>query len=1097
MERLLDPSQPVDVALLESTVRSLHTATNPADRKQANEVLTRLKESPNAWESAGTVLEASQDVHTRFFALQMLEDAINYRWLALPKDQRETIRNYIVKKIIDLTSVDGYTNDHGQKLFVSKLNVILVQILKQEWPHNWPNFIEEIVGSSQRSEVLCENNMHVFKLLSEEIFDFSKEDMVSEKATKLKQQFNDDFSKIFELCQLVLTSSQRPSLIAITLETLLRFINWIPLGYIFETPLVEQLLTKYFPNQQFRNSALACLTEIVSVVDPKYNHVFQAIYNGVLNILQTQLPIETNIAEAYSQASDRDCTFIRGLSLFFTSFFNSHIAILEQNESHNVILSGMFYLVSISTVDDSEIFNVCLEFWNLFAKDLYDSARSSSGGFNMAPLLNMGGPSSYGNNASMASQRRQIYDSALTRVRSVMISRMAKPEEVLVVEGDDGTIIRETTKDTDAIAQYKLMRDTLVYLTNLDCEDTEKIMLTKLTEQSDSKYNMFNWNTLNTLCWAIGSISGAMGEEDEKKFLIRVIRDLLSLVEEKSGKDNKAVVASNIMYVVGQYPRFLRAHWKFLKTVVKKLFEFMHETHPGVQDMACDTFLKISQKCKAQFVVLHPTDTRPFIEELLEEMPHTMRDLMPHQRHTFYEAAGYMVREQPNENARSQLLERLMQTVNGQWQEIMQLGAQNTEALVEITTIQKAADILRVNVRVCTAMGNSFRPQIMKIYLDMLNLYKFYSSRVSQSVEQHGEIITQHMEAKVMRLVKNETLKLIETFASKTSNTSDLANNFCPRLVEPVLNDYQVSVPTARAPEVLELFTVIVNKLKGEVATTADGKLVEAILSPLFHSTLGMITENFTDFPEHRINFYRLLKAFILHAFGRLFPGPNEEVIVPPETQKNIVDAVVWAMKHEHRQFAELGLEIMENLLSNVASASGDVARRFYSAYYLSILQDVLAVLTDRLHKSSFTMQTVILKHLFLVVAVGKVQVPLEGGFDINENLTNERAMQICEQNKKFLHQYTANMIANAFPNVARTNVETFVSNLFDINANKAVFKTLVRDFLITIKEFTPDEVLAQDREEKLLAEQQQRLAARAQVPGMLTDQEREEMAEL
>lgn len=66
----------------------------------------------------------------------------------------------------------------------------------------------------------------------------------------------------------------------------------------------------------------------------------------------------------------------------------------------------------------------------------------------------------------------------------------------------------------------------------------------------------------------------------------------------KRGKDNKAVVASNIMYVVGQYPRFLRAHWKFLRTVVNKLFEFMHELHPGVQDMACDTFLKIAQKVR-------------------------------------------------------------------------------------------------------------------------------------------------------------------------------------------------------------------------------------------------------------------------------------------------------------------------------------------------------------------------------------------------------------------------------------------------------------------------------------------------------------------
>ena len=39
------------------------------------------------------------------------------------------------------------------------------------------------------------------------------------------------------------------------------------------------------------------------------------------------------------------------------------------------------------------------------------------------------------------------------------------------------------------------------------------------------------------------------------------------------------------------------AHWKFLKTVIFKLFEFMHETFPGVQQMAVDTFLRICQKC--------------------------------------------------------------------------------------------------------------------------------------------------------------------------------------------------------------------------------------------------------------------------------------------------------------------------------------------------------------------------------------------------------------------------------------------------------------------------------------------------------------------
>lgn len=30
------------------------------------------------------------------------------------------------------------------------------------------------------------------------------------------------------------------------------------------------------------------------------------------------------------------------------------------------------------------------------------------------------------------------------------------------------------------------------------------------------------------------------------------------MCEQKKGKDNKAIIASNIMYIVGQYPRFLR-----------------------------------------------------------------------------------------------------------------------------------------------------------------------------------------------------------------------------------------------------------------------------------------------------------------------------------------------------------------------------------------------------------------------------------------------------------------------------------------------------------------------------------------------------------
>ena len=59
--------------------------------------------------------------------------------------------------------------------------------------------------------------------------------------------------------------------------------------------------------------------------------------------------------------------------------------------------------------------------------------------------------------------------------------------------------------------------------------------------------------------------------------------------------------------------------------------------------MACDTFLKICNKCKRKFVVLQLQEREPFIAELLTGLGETIQDLQPHQIHTFYEAVGLMI----------------------------------------------------------------------------------------------------------------------------------------------------------------------------------------------------------------------------------------------------------------------------------------------------------------------------------------------------------------------------------------------------------------------------------------------------------------------
>lgn len=82
--------------------------------------------------------------------------------------------------------------------------------------------------------------------------------------------------------------------------------------------------------------------------------------------------------------------------------------------------------------------------------------------------------------------------------------------QVLIVENDEGEIVREVLKESETIVIYKQMRELLVYLTHLDVGDTESILTEKLSKQIDG--SEWSWNNLNTLCWAIGSISGAMSK---------------------------------------------------------------------------------------------------------------------------------------------------------------------------------------------------------------------------------------------------------------------------------------------------------------------------------------------------------------------------------------------------------------------------------------------------------------------------------------------------------------------------------------------------------------------------------------------------------
>ena len=137
-----------------------------------------------------------------------------------------------------------------------------------------------------------------------------------------------------------------------------------------------------------------------------------------------------------------------------------------------------------------------------------------------------------------------------------------------------------------------------------------------------------------------------------------------------------------------------------------------------------------------------------------------------------------------------------------------------------------------------------------------------------------------------LRTIKKEILKLIETFVEKAEDLQAVRVQMVPQLLDTVLVDYNRNVPGARDAEVLRAMSAIISKLSviyiipddfsSEYADFWIKSLMEdqvpVIMENIFECTLEMINKDFSEFPEHRVEFFNLLRAINLHCFPGKLP---------------------------------------------------------------------------------------------------------------------------------------------------------------------------------------------------------------------------------
>jgi len=254
---------------------------------------------------------------------------------------------------------------------------------------------------------------------------------------------------------------------------------------------------------------------------------------------------------------------------------------------------------------------------------------------------------------------------------------------------------------------------------------------------------------------------------------------------------------------------------------------------------------------------------------------------------------------------------------------------------------------------------------------------------------------------------------------------------------------------------VLDLLTTLANRLSESIS-----KEISHIFQMVFECTLDMIKGDFQSFPDHRVKFYELLKALNTSCFEGLFHLDEARL-------KLYVDSLIWAVKHEQPQVSDMGLQIVDQFLEKLLKGPANVYISFFKQYFFTLLQDILSVLTDTLHKAGFKLQQQILLQLLLAVESGL----------LDEVAPKQRAME-----------YLFEMICKSFPMLHRSQAEIFVLNCFNKCRAPADFQQHIRDFLIQLRQWGSheDALYEADRQEALKTAQVAESQWKMQVPGLV-----------
>lgn len=276
----------------------------------------------------------------KHFGLQLMEHQVKFNWNKISQDEKIFIKDNTMKLLV--TGV-GPAEDRSLLHIKDALSRIIVEMVKREWPQQWPALLNELCSASEKGSSQTELVALVFLRLVEDVAllqtiesNQRRKDIYQALTVNMTEIF-DFFLNLIERHIREFASTQSAGnarVVQVILSTLSGFVEWVSINHIIASNgRLLQMICYLLEFPDFQLSAAECLSQITNrkgIAKDRKPLLFLFNDEPMRHIYRSLEPMATTQTEIYHQYLKKLTQAMLGLSGQLTSLWGKEADVQSQ-----------------------------------------------------------------------------------------------------------------------------------------------------------------------------------------------------------------------------------------------------------------------------------------------------------------------------------------------------------------------------------------------------------------------------------------------------------------------------------------------------------------------------------------------------------------------------------------------------------------------------------------------------------------------------------------------------------------------------------------------------------------------------------------------